>query len=159
MQIQEIQNQLARQSKEEEEIQKRREKERENEQKAQQQYKNWLKKKNQEKMELEKKEKVRWTLIFFTWKATCLQDNTTRYVFFLHRKKLPRRRSRSKSAARGQKRNLQNGWQKQTKKAEALPKQPILQQVGTYYISIKLNLKKKPKQNLKKKFFLLTNNH
>lgn len=60
--IQEIQNQLARQSKEEEEIQKRREKERENEEKAQQKYKSWLKKKNQEKMQLEKREKVTWTL-------------------------------------------------------------------------------------------------
>lgn len=142
MEIQEIQNQLARQSKEEEEIQKRREKERENEQKAQQQYKNWLKKKNQEKMELEKKEKVRWTLIFLHEKPPVYRTIQLDMFFFLHRKKLPRRRSRSKSAARGQKRNLQNGWQKQTKKAEALPKQPILQQVGTYYISIKLKLKK-----------------
>lgn len=62
LQLQEIKKQLVRQSKEEEEMQKQLEKERENEQRAQQKYKSWLKKKNQEKMELEKKEKVRWTL-------------------------------------------------------------------------------------------------
>lgn len=69
MQIQEIQSQLSRQSEEEKEMQKRQEKERQNEQKAQQKYKNWLKKKNQEKMELEQKEKVRWTLISFHEKS------------------------------------------------------------------------------------------
>lgn len=82
VQMQEIQNQLARQSKEEEEIKKMRQKERENEQKAQQKYKNWLKKKNQEKMELEKREKVRWTLSSLH-ESQRLQDKSTPCAFLL----------------------------------------------------------------------------
>lgn len=62
VQLQEVQNQLARQIKEEGEMQKKLKKERDIQEKAQQKYSNWLKKKNQEKMELEKKEKVGWTL-------------------------------------------------------------------------------------------------
>lgn len=55
---QEKHEQLVKQSKEEEEIQRQREKQREIEQKAQEKYKHWLQKKNQEKIETEKKEKV-----------------------------------------------------------------------------------------------------
>lgn len=92
MQLQEVQNQLARQIKEEGEMQKKLKKEREIQEKAQQKYSNWLKKKNQEKMELEKKEKVRWTLNIFVLLLTTiylstpilyLQENTTRYVSFI----------------------------------------------------------------------------
>uniref|UniRef100_A0A3B4X3F3 Coiled-coil domain containing 34 n=1 Tax=Seriola lalandi dorsalis TaxID=1841481 RepID=A0A3B4X3F3_SERLL len=58
LQSQEKHEQLVKQSKEEEEIQRQLEKQRQIEQKAQQKYKDWLQKKNQEKIEKEKKEKV-----------------------------------------------------------------------------------------------------
>lgn len=61
-------------------MQKQLEKERENEQKAQQKYKSWLKKKNQEKMELEKKEKVRWTSLFLVLLSTMHLSTTLQYL-------------------------------------------------------------------------------
>lgn len=77
VQLQEVQNQLARQIKEEGEMQKKLKKEREIQERAQQKYKNWLKKKNQEKMELEKKEKVGWTLNIFVLLLTTIYRSTT----------------------------------------------------------------------------------
>lgn len=146
VQLQEVQNQLARQIKEQGEMEKKLKKEREIQERAQQKYKNWLKKKNQEKMELEKKEKVGWTLKIFVLllptiycivpQQSCIyrRIQLDMFLLFLDRKKLPWRRSGIKSAAKEQKRNLKNGWQKQMKKAETLPKHPVLQQVGTFDI-------------------------
>lgn len=144
LQSQEKQNKLVKQSKEEEEIQRQQEKQMEIEQKAQQKYNNWLQKKNQEKLEVEKKEKVMWTFLklfcfwqklFFTLDAIIDEQRRTDSdgsFFLLDRRKPPRRRSGRESVARGQRRNLRNGWQKPMKKVEPVPNHLATQQVRSF---------------------------